>query len=648
MTYQYTFDIAALLIAIIVLLEYCVRNTISSRQAKAFLQIVFVSMFATCFDLASVFALKYAEVLPLWFNHALLFGFEVFFQAMAPCYFYYIVASSRREEEKLSLTEKLLVYAPYSLVWILLILNPFFHVIYKIENYKYIPQIGSRVFYILAFYYIIMAIVYLVKSKHKMTIGHKIVVASYTIISLSAILIQFIFPSLLIIDFGVELCVLVMAFTLESPAYYEEQQLGIFNRYAFQTVCSRGIATGKPFTVIGIRVEGLTDLRELVGMDSINRTLKEITKFLLSIGGRKKLFCISEAHFAIISYSGESEVEMYTRRIMNRFRTPFDAGTEKLRPTVLMSRLSFPKDVTTTESIMDLLEYSLSKASTVEEPVFVANSDLLLEKQRITKIVKLLKKALVEDGFSVYYQPIYSVEQGTFTSAEALLRLYDDELGFISPDEFISIAEKNGLIIKIGDYVFRKVCEFMAENRLWEKGIEYIDINLSPVQLIQEDLHEHIAAIMDEYKLDYGRISLEIAESPAVMTERVFKTNMQTLIKKGMRFSLDNYGTGFANLTTVVEYPFTIVKLDKTMLWSAMKNDKAMTVLRQTIRMMKQLSMELIAEGVETEEQSQLLAYYGCDFFQGYYYAKPQNTASFIKLLEEKKQGSESAHHFET
>ena len=284
---------------------------------------------------------------------------------------------------------------------------------------------------------------------------------------------------------------------------------------------------------------------------------------------------------------------------------------------------------------MNLLEYSLIKSNEMgKDNVMVANAALLEERQRATLVLQILRRALAENRFSVYYQPIYSVETQRFTSAEALLRLYDDDLGFISPEEFVPIAEKNGLIIKIGEYVFREVCRFITDNRIWERGIDYIDVNLSPMQCLQDDLHERLISIMDEFKMDYGRISLEITETASILSGKILRQNMQKLIDNGMRFSLDDYGTGFANLTTVVEYPFTIVKLDKKMLWSAMKNDKAMTVLRQTIRMMKQLSLELIAEGVETEEQAQLLAYYGCDFFQGYYYAKPQNGESFLKLLE--------------
>ncbi len=636
MEYLYYFDIATLFLAAIIIMEYIMRSTVKSRQTEAFLALLCMATAATAFDLGSCLALAYAEVLPLWFNHLLLLGFNICYHGLAPLYLYYMIVSSKSDEERFKGTEYVVIVVPYLLDLIMTLTNGFTHFVYYIdENYVYHSGFGAKISYGLTFFYLAMAAVYLFRRRKQLHGRQILNMSIYSCILLTTLLIQLLNPELLVVNFGVMLSILIMAFTMESPAYYEDQQLGIYNRLALQTVTSNLIANGKQFAVVGVKAEGLSDFRQIVGIFSVSQLRKEIARFLVSIAGRKNVFSFTESRFAIIVDGGDSEVEMFIKKIRRRFENPFEANEEGIRLSCSICRFAFPRDVQSTENVMNLLEYSLTKASeSGKDKVIVADTALLEERKRNTQVLRILKKALAENRFSVYYQPIYSVETRRFTSAEALLRLYDDDFGFISPEEFVPIAEKNGLIIKIGDYVLREVCRFITENKIWEKGIEYIDVNLSPMQCLQDDLSERVIAIMDEFKLDYSRISLEITETASMLSGKLLRQNMQKMTDFGFRFSLDDYGTGFANLTTVVEYPFSIVKLDKKMLWTAMKNDKAMTVLRQTIRMMKQLSLELIAEGVETEEQAQLLAYYGCDFFQGYFYAKPQNATSFLKFME--------------
>ncbi len=641
-SYIYQFDIAALCISAIVYLEFAIKKTLPSRQSRAFLLIHTFTTLAAFFDFASTFALVKADVLPIWFNELMLVLFYTFFHGLGAVYLHYIILTTKKGEEQLKTSEKLLIFVPFGIDFVMIVTNPFLHLMGTFDKvtrtYSSAGHIGMYYAYFQVVAYVIISLVFVYKQRKVMLKKHKFIVAFYTIVVLSCVAIQMFFPNLLISTFGTELSALVVAFTLENPNYFEDQTLGIYNRLAFETVVNKKISDGKQFSIIGVKVEGLTDLREIVGMNSIGNLLRNISKFFISIGEKDSVFSVAEAQFAFIVYGGDSEVEMYIKKVQHRFETPFEVEDESVRLTAVMSRFQFPRDVKTSEGVMDLLEYSLISAEDIgRETVLVADAKLLEERKRASQVLQVMRTALAENRFAVYYQPIYSVEDDGFKSAEALLRLYDDELGFIPPDEFIPIAEKNGLIMKLGEYVFRETCRFMSENRIWKMGIEYIDVNLSPIQCMQANLHERLVQIMDEYRLEYSRISIEITETMGLMRAKSFRENMTALINKGVRFSLDDYGTGYSNLSTVVDYPFSIVKLDKSMLWSAMKNDKAMTVLRQTIRMMKQLSLELIAEGVETEEQAQLLAYYGCDFFQGFFYAKPQPGEQFLKLLESNK-----------
>jgi EAL domain-containing protein (putative c-di-GMP-specific phosphodiesterase class I) len=284
--------------------------------------------------------------------------------------------------------------------------------------------------------------------------------------------------------------------------------------------------------------------------------------------------------------------------------------------------------------VIRVMERSLLEAEKSGAKSLVIDGEQMLEKgRREGEILHILKEAVRNGKFEVFYQPIYSVEKKCYTCAEALIRLKDDRMGYISPEEFVPIAERHGLILEMGEFVFRDVCRFFAQERLWEKGIEYIDVNLSVVQCMQDDLHERFLAIMDEYRLPYHCINLEITETAAVLSTESLRNNMNCFMEKGVNFSLDDYGTGFSNTASIIEYPFHTIKLDKSMLWSSEESNKAMCALEHMIAMIKAMQMELICEGVETFAQATMLERMGCDYFQGYYFSKPVDGATFLDVL---------------
>ena len=212
----------------------------------------------------------------------------------------------------------------------------------------------------------------------------------------------------------------------------------------------------------------------------------------------------------------------------------------------------------------------------------------------------------------------------------------NDELGFVSPDEFIPIAERNGLILLIGEYVFRSVCKFILNNKLWEKGIEYIHVNLSAIQCMQEKLHEQLLSIMDFYGLDYKYIELEVTETAAIASSDTLLKNMKVLMEKNMNFALDDYGMGYSNTSSILQYPFHTIKLDKSIVWSAVKNENARKLLQHTIAMFRDMGIELVAEGVETSEMAVMLMKMKCDYLQGFLYSKPVKPREFLELISEK------------
>ena len=235
---------------------------------------------------------------------------------------------------------------------------------------------------------------------------------------------------------------------------------------------------------------------------------------------------------------------------------------------------------------------------------------------------------------SVYYQPIYSCEKQRITGAEALVRMKDEKGNFISPEDFIPIAEKNGCIYRIGEFVFDSVCRTMKKIEPEYYGIEKIDVNLSVMQCMQRNMAESLLSIAQSYKVDLKHINFEITETASADYPEVLKQNMLKFDEAGIELSLDDYGSGYANMNYMISLPFKMIKIDKGIVWAAFSSAKVMMALRATITMIKSLGMTVLAEGVETEEQKIWLEENGCDFLQGYYFSRPIPQDEYVELLE--------------
>ena len=173
------------------------------------------------------------------------------------------------------------------------------------------------------------------------------------------------------------------------------------------------------------------------------------------------------------------------------------------------------------------------------------------------------------------------------------------------------------------------------DERLSETTIEYVEVNVSVIQCMQSDFVETILSIMEKYDVKPEQINLEITETAEINSISVLKENVERLHEKGISFSLDDYGSGYSTLGYIHQFPFSIIKLDKLMVWDGFENDRGRITLKHTVGMIKDLNLHIVAEGVETEQQQKRLAEMGVDYLQGWYYSKAVPKEEFISLIWE-------------
>lgn len=247
------------------------------------------------------------------------------------------------------------------------------------------------------------------------------------------------------------------------------------------------------------------------------------------------------------------------------------------------------------------------------------------------------KKALLRDEFVLYFQPRFDPNTDEMVSAEALIRWNHSKFGLVPPGEFIRMAEESGLIIQIGEWVIKKVCQ---QIKLWEHArlpIKKISINLSTLQLLQSNFVDMIASILKSRMVDSRWIEFEITESVIIKNEKQVLSTLEKLRSMGITIALDDFGTGYSSLHYLKKIPCEVVKLDKSLIREMHQDRDHYEIIASTIQLCHKLGKSVVAEGVEMTEQLTLLKALSCDEIQGYYYSKPLDGHSFRKWLTNSK-----------
>ena len=282
------------------------------------------------------------------------------------------------------------------------------------------------------------------------------------------------------------------------------------------------------------------------------------------------------------------------------------------------------------DRLVNTLLISLDELSRVSEPDASRSlRDSIEEIDQKLDIRRCLEKALDNDELEVFLQPLMDSKTGKRIAAEALVRLRSDNGDLIRPDLFISMAEQEGYIVRLGEQVLAKVCRFIRDHDMDELGIGWINVNLSPVQFMSRDIPDRFDQILNEYGVSQDRIHLEITEQ-SMIDFSLLRDQITGLHSSGFEFALDDYGSGYSNLTRVRQYPFTNIKIDMEVVWNYFQDRDPL--LPSLIQAFKKMCLSITAEGIENEEMAEAMTEIGCDYLQGFYFSRPVPMPEFVAM----------------
>lgn len=261
------------------------------------------------------------------------------------------------------------------------------------------------------------------------------------------------------------------------------------------------------------------------------------------------------------------------------------------------------------------------------------NESMIEDMRQEQFIINEVNRAIDEEQFEVYLQPKINLVTDRSYGAEALVRWNHPEKGMISPGEFIPIYERNGIIGRLDQYMWCRVCKLLRRWLDEGKQPNPISVNVSRVNIYNPQLVQIFKKLLTEYQIPAELLNLELTESAFMEDQDLIMRMMSNLHQLGFKIMMDDFGSGYSSLNVLLETPFDVLKLDKKFMDNMMASDKGKLILEYVVAMAKKLELELLAEGVETKEQVELLSKIGCDRVQGYYYAKPMPEDEFFELL---------------
>ena len=400
---------------------------------------------------------------------------------------------------------------------------------------------------------------------------------------------------------------------------------GLLNRNGLLDRLADLLPEKKPFCLVVVNIDNFKGINDRFGLETGDETLLVFSRRLAGlVESRDDLARLGGDEFAIVTpNTNVEEVEEACVSLAGELSRTFEVGRLKLQVTASIGVACFPEHGDSLSKVIRSAHLALYEAKQSRNDVCTYRSEMEMAYLRKLSVEQRLRYGLASGSLYMVYQPQVDETQKT-VGLEALVRWQDEELGFVSPAEFIEVAEKSGLMLPLGRFVVEtSIREYSLLREVIGRPID-LAINISVIQFLQPDFVDTVLRALKVHDVSPGELVLEITESLFMSDfDKVLKT-IERLREHGIRISMDDFGTGYSSLSLLRKLPLDELKIDKSFVDAILEDEKAANMIRSIIAIAQSHSMELVAEGVEEEAQVRVLTEMGCRRFQGYYFSRPQ------------------------
>lgn len=331
---------------------------------------------------------------------------------------------------------------------------------------------------------------------------------------------------------------------------------------------------------------------------------------------------------------GEGAAAQIAEKIIDLMSKPFKLGDNEIFITVSIGVSLYPDNGSDRQSLLKFSDIAMYRAKSQGGNCFLFYRPELNARtlERLT-MESRLQRAIERDELILHYQPSIDIKTGRIQCAEALVRWESPDYGLVSPADFIPLAEESGAIVQIGEWVLNRACSQIAEWRSQGVQVVPISVNMSARQFMQRGLDKIVEKALNASGIEGKALYLEITEQMVMDNVEASIETMHLIRALGVKLAIDDFGTGYSSLSYLKRFPLDILKIDQSFFCDIVSDRSDRAIVSIIINMARALGMGVIAEGVETQEQLEMLSREGCDSYQGYYFSRPVLAADFVQLL---------------
>lgn len=567
-----------------------------------------------------------AEKIGMFFYYSLKYLASIIF-------LYYLVTITDSKDVISSKRKGFLYSIPFIITMAFLISNLFTGHIYYFEDGVYYRGKYIFVFYSLTFIYVIIGLIWVIRFIKAFRVNEIFAILSVYVLSISALIIQFFNPEVLIELLASSISFILLSITIERSQLILDPRTGLKNNYNFDKKLFITFKRKKEKGLIIFYIKNYMILFNKYNYDVAVKNIRAMTTYLTKAylsNVDYECFYLGDGVIALMTDNLE-DADKLSGLMSDTILNPL-SDTRKFEIDYLLCIASIPDDFNSIESIY---EFKKEFVDSVEyDNKIIRISDLKEDKDFniALNIEEIVDNAIKNDNLYVEFQPVYNMKKKKFTVLESYVKIKDDKYGILNAEDFIICAEKKNKIydidIKVIEYAYKTYIDFNLESL----GIEHIAINISVKTLLNSSFLHDLDIIESKYKLKEDVICFEVKEREKnTFIQEAFVT-INNLMKDGYLFSLDKYGIGCMPIVNLAKVPFLNVKFDKSFAKICYKEETS-KVIKTTIKLLNELNKSSVCTGVETEEEAKIIEALNPDYVQGYYYSNLLKASKLVEFL---------------
>ncbi|MBR6224048.1 MAG: GGDEF domain-containing protein [Lachnospiraceae bacterium] len=630
MTYHIQFQIATLVVLFILVGITKVRQMSTSFSGKLYRNVLYISIAATILELlaksmASAGNNMDSEVTIVFIRLFLVFSVMTYAVTLM-----FVVQDTLHNKKKFNRGFHI-IGTPLLYGSALILILPIEFRVEEGELYTTGPAFVVCIS--VSFYYILAQLFWIIYKWKNMRSQTRFTVCSVLGVYLFATALNQMFAPVRFISVAYVVINIVLILNLSRSENQKDKTLDIFTRKAFEYYVTDLLDGGKPSYIVYVNIDELRVLNSSIGHNATKELFKELCRRLNQIQGGR-VFRIDTYELACVYSDKDRNYRMYYNSLKHYLSEDYNVMGVDMKLNYNMVEIPVNDMRMGFRNIYDIMRKTMANSIKYNIPYTLLGAEQIRHKLNRDRIREAIVNALKNDRIEIWYQPVMDVRRSLYTSAEALIRIRDEDKNFISASDVIQVGEEFDLIDDLGAVTFKRVLSFMNQSQVCGREFKKIHVNLTMSQSGNVELYPMLSTMLSEYHIPGKCLDLELVETEGYFENQFVRENIENIAESGVTFSLDDYGKGYANLEAIMKLPFKAVKLDRTLVHSDTNNEKANIALTFVFDMARQLGMQVVAKGVESRDDYERMKELGIRYMQGNYISPPLSEKDFLKIVQ--------------